>query len=61
MNGDGTVNDSEADTVTEHDQSYTTEDAVDEVCGYFCGATCDIFPLKLYETLWSTIISNQVS
>jgi len=25
------VNDSEADTVTEHDQSYTTEDAADEV------------------------------
>ena len=35
MNGDGTVNDSEADTVTEHDQSYTTEDAVDEVLGRF--------------------------
>ena len=28
---DGLINDSEADTVTEHDQSYTTEDAVDEV------------------------------
>lgn len=25
------MNDSEADTVTEHDQSYTTEDAADEV------------------------------
>jgi len=47
VNGDGTVNDSEADTVTEHDQSYTTDDAVDEVLGDFY-YSIDFLKLKQY-------------